>query len=121
MYLVHHGILGQKWGVRRFQNPDGSLTAEGKRHVANYKEANARSEKVMTEMDKVIKSDKRLKSDLVSASMVDDFDLFEYLARDYGLDMTNYNQAYKNEQEFYRDNIDSIAIGRKITKKILNK
>ena len=29
-YLVHHGILGQKWGVRRYQNPDGTLTAEGR-------------------------------------------------------------------------------------------
>lgn len=29
-YLMHHGILGQKWGVRRFQNKDGSLTAQGK-------------------------------------------------------------------------------------------
>lgn len=28
--LEHHGILGQKWGVRRFQNEDGSLTPEGK-------------------------------------------------------------------------------------------
>ena len=27
--LYHHGIKGQKWGVRRFQNPDGSLTSEG--------------------------------------------------------------------------------------------
>lgn len=30
-YLVHHGILGQKWGIRRFQNEDGSLTPAGKK------------------------------------------------------------------------------------------
>lgn len=30
-YLAHHGILGMKWGRRRYQNPDGSLTDEGKR------------------------------------------------------------------------------------------
>lgn len=30
--LAHHGVKGQKWGVRRYQNPDGTLTAEGKRH-----------------------------------------------------------------------------------------
>lgn len=29
--LKHHGILGMKWGVRRFQNEDGSLTGEGRR------------------------------------------------------------------------------------------
>lgn len=28
--LSHHGTKGQKWGVRRYQNPDGSLTAAGK-------------------------------------------------------------------------------------------
>lgn len=30
-YLAHHGIPGQKWGVRRYQNKDGSLTAEGRK------------------------------------------------------------------------------------------
>ena len=28
-YLAHHGVKGQRWGVRRFQNPDGSLTQLG--------------------------------------------------------------------------------------------
>lgn len=32
-YLVHHGILGMKWGVRRYQNADGTLTAAGKRRA----------------------------------------------------------------------------------------
>ena len=31
--LYHHGIRGQKWGIRRYQNPDGTLTEEGKRRV----------------------------------------------------------------------------------------
>lgn len=31
--LMHHGILGMKWGVRRYQNKDGSLTPAGKRRV----------------------------------------------------------------------------------------
>lgn len=29
--LAHHGIPGMRWGVRRFQNKDGSLTAAGKK------------------------------------------------------------------------------------------
>lgn len=41
-HLEHHGIKGQKWGVRRYQNPDGSLTEEGKKraHRDEYEKEN---------------------------------------------------------------------------------
>lgn len=31
-FLCHHGILGMKWGIRRYQNKDGSLTPAGREH-----------------------------------------------------------------------------------------
>ena len=33
--LIHYGILGMKWGVRRYQNKDGSLTSAGKKRYGN--------------------------------------------------------------------------------------
>lgn len=38
-YLEHHGIIGQKWGVRRYQNKDGSLTELGKRRVGKVSDS----------------------------------------------------------------------------------
>lgn len=41
-FLEHHGIKGQKWGVRRYQNEDGSLTPEGRvRYLAARRVRNA--------------------------------------------------------------------------------
>lgn len=42
--LYHHGIKGMHWGVRRFQNPDGTLTAAGKRREQANNDRAARKE-----------------------------------------------------------------------------
>lgn len=35
--IYHHGILGMHWGIRRYQNPDGTLTEAGKKRYYDYK------------------------------------------------------------------------------------
>lgn len=45
-YLFHHGVKGQRWGIRRYQNEDGSLTPEGKKRKAQlYSDIDKRYEK----------------------------------------------------------------------------
>lgn len=43
--LTHHGVKGQKWGVRRYQNKDGTLTEVGKKHYGYDKYLNTKVNK----------------------------------------------------------------------------
>lgn len=58
-FLQHHGIQGMHWGIRRYQNPDGSLTAAGRKRydadskklyksLDNYQSANSKKAKALT-------------------------------------------------------------------------
>ena len=45
--LFHHGIKGQKWGKRRYQNPDGSLTAAGRQRYDDGPTGSRKTQKLM--------------------------------------------------------------------------
>jgi len=45
--LYHHGIKGQKWGLRRFQNEDGTLTARGKKREQQQDNGGSDKKKTM--------------------------------------------------------------------------
>lgn len=60
-YIYHHGVKGQKWGIRRYQNKDGSLTPEGKkRYSEDYLSAHSgKSYKEMSD-NELRRANKRL-------------------------------------------------------------
>lgn len=77
--LKHYGIKGMKWGVRRFQNSDGSLTAEGRKRYSSedYKNAQKKVDKGKAMVDGVKKTrvkaaekqhEKKIKDDLSKMS-----------------------------------------------------
>lgn len=52
--LSHHGIRGQKWGVRRFQKEDGTLTTAGK--LRKYEQDKQAAVRVLSEKEQLYRS-----------------------------------------------------------------
>lgn len=64
--LAHHGILGQKWGIRRYQNYDGSYTQAGmKRYNKSLEEYNKKDESYK-EAKKAYKAGTGTEADMVN-------------------------------------------------------
>lgn len=77
-YLAHHGILGQRWGVRRYQNSDGSLTTEGRnRRRLSRQSNNVESKKSVRNVSSAVKdyaSKKRNESQKAKAKRAKDLE-----------------------------------------------
>lgn len=89
-YLAHHGILGMRWGVRRYQNEDGSLTPAGKQRVnkaTQYEEdASSLSQEELNQRLNRLRQEKeynRLNEEARIANMTPD-ELRAKEAREYG-------------------------------------
>ena len=59
--LFHHGIKGQKWGIRRYQNPDGTLTEEGRRRLESYIPDESKRNSYFKNRQKAFQNNKTLK------------------------------------------------------------
>ena len=99
-YIEHHGILGQKWGVRRYQNKDGSLTAAGKKHISKeYQKAQAKGDKQLaSNYNKLYINAYNKSADAMNDGGIDAFNAKQ--EKKYGKDFANrdgYMQDYEKE------------------------
>lgn len=125
--LQHHGTKGMKWGIRRYQNPDGSLTAAGKKRrslgqtVHDYKVKRKRvkalekaratkeaNKKAAEEAEKKAEERaKKLEAGKIPAKKMTDAELAKALDR-------------KNKEKQYKEAVLATSTGKRFVSKIWN-
>lgn len=104
--IMHHGIKGQKWGVRRYQNENGSLTAAGKSRyksfsTGRYERKAAKYQQKAAEARKSSNQDRKDKASV-----------YEHKSKEY-------SQRAKRSQEFddkYSSELNKRSVGERAVK-----
>lgn len=114
--LYHHGILGMKWGVRRYQNKDGTLTAAGKKKYGQYKDLKKDSEH-KKKIKAINEEHDRLTREIVSKYNKKDIDLYNSMVKSKSFKTTNewvkaYNSYKKESDKVWDERNEALKKGK---------
>ena len=104
-YLIHYGVQGQKWGNRRYQNEDGSLTPEGREHYGYGSERDRK---------KLYKQAQKLDKYEYSSKPNGQFKVYRKMAKNKAIQeaikdktlVEKYNKAQNTEPKYHEPDFD---------------
>ena len=120
-FLSHHGILGQRWGVRRYQNEDGSLTAAGLKRLAKQTK---KQEKLTRQISRTTGSEDYARATALRKNRMSDLSNEELKQITARLSLEkNYKELTKKQVSAGRKIVNSLLVdvGTNQAKRFLNK